>query len=136
VQISVGGIGGLGYQVVWRPKYWQLVFGSWVAGQYGELIGTKAAGRGWRMVALVIMPDQVHLLVKAHPFDSLSQVASQFQAFRLRFLRTEFAHRRSRLPTLWPRPCLAATAGAVPTQAVRGSTGTQNQRPWRKDRER
>ena len=82
------------------------------------------------------MPDHVHLFVNAHPSDSPSRVANQFKGLTSRRLRAEFPHLRSRLPALWSRPYFAATVGAVSAETVRRYTGTQNERPWRKERAR
>jgi putative transposase len=84
-------------------------------------------------MALEIMPDHVHLFVKAHPSRSPSRIANQFEGFTSRQLRAEFAHLRSRLPTLWSRSYFAATAGAVSAETVRRYIDTQNERPWRKE---
>jgi putative transposase len=107
-----------------------------VADRCEELIGAKAAGRGWRMMALQIMANRVYLLVKAHRSDSPSPAAGQFTRFTSLHLRAEFAHLGSRLPTWWARSYVAATAGAVPAQTACRYTGTQDERPWRKERAR
>jgi putative transposase len=121
VQVSAGG--------VFDP-----VLDGRVAARCEELIRAKAAERGWRIVALEIMPDHVHLFVKAHRSDCPFRVASQFKAFISRRLRAEFPHLRPRLPALWSRSYFAATAGAVCAETVRRYIGTQNERPWRKER--
>ena len=126
LQVSAGGVYGFGYRVYWA-KYWRPVAGGLVADRCDELIGAKAAGRGWRMMALQIMADRVYLLVKAHRSDSPSPAAGQFTRFRSLYLRAEFAHRGSRLPAWCVRSYVAATAGAVPAQ---------DERTWRKERAR
>jgi putative transposase len=136
VQVSAGGVYDLGYPVVWCPKYRRPVLGGQVAARCEELIRAKASEHGWPVVALEIMPDQVHLFVTAHRSGSPSRVASQFKAFTSRCLRAEFPHLRPRLPACWSRSYFAAAAGAVPAQTVRRYTGTRNVRPWRKERAR
>lgn len=87
------------------------------------------------MVAVEIMPGHVHLFVKAHRSGSPSRAASQVKGFTSRCLpRAGFPHLRYRLPTLWSRWYVAATAGAVPAETVRRYIGTQNDQPWRKER--
>ncbi|HYV80625.1 MAG TPA: transposase [Streptosporangiaceae bacterium] len=135
LQVSAGGVYGLGYWVYWA-KYWRPVAGGLVADRCEELIGAKAAGRSWRMMALQIMADRVYLLMKAHWSDSPSPAAGQFTRFRSLYLRAEFAYLRSRLPTWWARSYVAAPAGAVPAQTACRYTGKQNERPWRKERAR
>lgn len=97
------------------------------------LIRAKAAEHSWRIVALEIMPDHVHLFVKAHPSDSPSRIANQFKGSTSRILRQEFPHLRSRLPTLWSRSYFVATVGAVSAATVKRYIDTQCERPWRKE---
>ncbi len=101
-----------------------------------ELIRAKARGRSWQMVALEIMPDLVHLFVKAHLSDAPSWIASRFRGFTSRRLRAEFPHLRSRLPTRWSESYFAATVGTVPAETVRQYTGTPNECRQRKERAR
>lgn len=94
-----------------------------------ELIRAKADEHGWEIVALEVMPDQVHLFVKPHPKNSPSYVANQFKGFTSHHLRAEFAHLRSQLPTLWSRSYFVATVGAVSAETVRRYIETQYERP-------
>jgi putative transposase len=88
------------------------------------------------MVALEIMPDQVHLLVEAHRSASPSRIASLFKGITSRRLRAGFPHLRPGRPVLWSRSYCAAAVGAVPAQAVCGQISTRHGRPWRKERAR
>jgi putative transposase len=101
-----------------------------------ELIAAKCAEHGWAIVALEVMPDHVHLLVKARPKDSASYIANQLKGFTSRVLREEFPQLRSRLPTLWSRSLFVASVGAVSEAAVRRYIDTQYERPWRKESQR
>lgn len=136
VQVSPGGVHDLGYHVVWCPKYRRAVLTGSVADRCRELIAEKCAGHEWRIVALEVMPDHVHLFVKARPKDSPSFVANQLKGFTSRRLREEFPHLRSRLPTLWSRSYFVASVGAVSATTVQRYIDTQYERPWRKDRAR
>jgi putative transposase len=115
--------------VVWCAKYRRPVLGGRVKDRLEELIRTKADEHGWQIVALEVMPDHVHLFVKAHPKHSPSYVANQFKGFTSRHLRAEFEHLRSRLPTLWSRSYLVATVGAVSAETVQRYIETQYERP-------
>ena len=133
-QVSAGGVHDLEYQVVWCPKYRRPVLASSVGERCRELIGEKCAEHGWRIVALEVMPDHVHLFVRAYPKDSPSFVANQLKGFTSRRLREEFPHLRSRLPTLWSRSFFVASVGTVSAATVQRYIDTQYERPWRKDR--
>ena len=136
VQVSAGGLYDLGLHVVWCAKYRRPVLGGQVGIRLRELLGAKAAGHGWRIVACQIMPGHVHLFVKTTPTDSPALVASQFKGSTSRALRQEFPHLRSRLPALWSRSSFAASAGAVSAATVQRYIGTQYERPWRKENAR
>lgn len=111
--------------MVWCPKYRRKVLGGRVKTRLEELIRAKAAEHDWTIIALEVMPDHVHLFVKAHPKHSPSYVANQFKGFTSHVLREEFPHLRSKLPTLWSRSYFAATVGAVSAATVRRYIETQ-----------
>lgn len=130
--LGAGGPYDLGYHVVWCAKYRRPVLTGAVATRCDELIRSKCAEHAWSVVALQIMPDYVHLFVKAHPKHSPSFIANQLKGVTSRVLRQEFSSLRSRLPTLWSRSFLVATVGAVSAAAVQRYIDTQYERPWLK----
>ncbi len=126
------GVSDLGYHVVWCPKYRRRVLGGPVAARLRELIETKAAEKNWEIVALEVMPDHVHLFVKADSKSSPSHIANQFKGFTSRLLRSEFPHLRTRMPTLWSSSFFAATVGNVSAATVKRYIDTQWERPIRR----
>jgi putative transposase len=132
VSVGAGGAYDLGYHIVWCPKYRRAVLTGPVKTRCEELIRAKCAEHGWPIVALDLEPDHVRLFVKAHPKHSPSYVANQLKGVTSRVLREEFAHLRSRLPTLWSRSFFVATVGAVSAATVQRYIDTQYERPWRK----
>jgi putative transposase len=136
IRVSPGGVHSLGYPMFWCPKFPRPVLTDRVKHRCTELIRATASEHGWQIVSLEIMPDHMHLSVKAHSGDSLSYVANQFTGFTSRMLRQEFAHLRSRLPTLWSRSYFTATAGAVPAVTLQRYLGTQYERAWCAERPR
>jgi putative transposase len=133
VTIGAGGAYDLGYHVVWCPKYRRPVLAGPVKDRCEALIRAKAAEHEWRIIALEVMPDHVHLFVKAHPKHSPSYIANQIKGFTSHALRAEFPHLRTRLPTLWSKSYFAATVGAVSAATVQAYIDTQYERPWRKE---
>ena len=129
--VPPGGVQDIGLHVVWCPTYRGQVLTGTAGGRLRELIGAKAAGRGWRIVAGEIMPGHVHLFVKTTPKESPALAAGQFRGSASRALRREVPRPRSRLPALWSRSYVAARAGAVSAATVRRYPGTQDERPWR-----
>ncbi len=122
----------LGCHLVWCPKYRRPVLVGPVAERLRDLIGQKCDEHGWSVVALEVMPDQVHLFVRADPAASPSYVANQFKGLASRVLREEFPHLRRRLPTLWSRSYFVSSVGNVSAAAVQKYIETQWERPWRK----
>jgi putative transposase len=122
MQVSAGGVYGLKCHVVWGPKYRRPV----LAGRCRGLIRAKAAEIGWRIVALEMMPDHVHLLVEAHTSDCPSWVADQVKGLAWWWPRAEFPRLRSQLLVLWSWPYFAATVGAVYVETVHRYRGTQD----------
>ena len=126
VQVSSGGVNDLGYHVVLCPRYRRPVLAGPVKDRCEALLQEKAARRGWRIIALEVIPDHLHLFVKAHPRHSPSYIANQFRGVTCHARRAEFPRLRSRLPTLWPRSYFAAQR----------YIDTQYERPWRKGKTR
>jgi putative transposase len=135
VQVSASAVYGLGYHVVWCPKYRCPAFAGRVAARCGELIRAKASEHGWRIVALEIMPDHMHPFVKAHPSGSPSRVANQFKGFTSRCLRGRVPA-SAVPPANVVVPVLFRGHGAVSAETVRRYIDTQNERPRRKERAR
>ena len=132
MQVSAGGVYGLGGHVVWGPKYRRPA----LAGRGKGLIRAKADENCWRIVALKIMPDHVHLLVEAHTSDCPSWIADQVEGLTWRRLRAEFPRLRCQLPVLWSWPYFAAMVGAMSVETTRRYRCSQDGRSWGKERPR
>lgn len=78
-----------------------------------------AAEHEFLLHTVEVMPDHVHLFVEADPTRSVAEIVNRFKGPSSRFLRQEFPHLRSRIPTLWSRSYFASTVGAVTEAAVR-----------------
>lgn len=128
MRTSPGAAYDLGYHVVWCSKYRRRVLGGRVKIRLEELLPAKAAEHDWEVIALEVMPDHVHLFVKARPKDSPSYVANQFKGYTSHHLRVEFGHLRSRLPTLWSRSYFVASVGTVSAAMVQRYIETQYER--------
>jgi putative transposase len=117
--------------MVGGPNYRRPVLAGWVEGRGEQLIGATATGHGWQLVALEIMPDPVHMFVKAHRSDLPSRIANPFEGSTWS-LRAEFACLRSCLSAGWSRPCFAPI-GAVAAQTMPRYVGTRDEWLWRKE---
>jgi len=81
-------------------------------------IAAKAADLSCEIVALEVMPDHVHLLLKAPPTHAPQHIANQIKGYTSHELRAKFPLLKSRLPSLWSRSYYVGSAGAVSTATI------------------
>jgi len=108
----------LTYHFVWCPKYRRKILTGAIADRLSTLLHERAAALDLEMVALNVMPDHVHLVVKAPPTLAPQHIANQVKGYTARVLRDEFPHLRSRLPSLWSRSYYVGSAGHVSTETI------------------
>lgn len=99
------------YHLLWCPKYQREVLVDDVAVRLKELLDEKAKTIDLEIVSYEIMPDCVHLLVRARPEDSPHFLIQQLKSYTSRAMRIEFPSLKSRLPTLWTRNYYCCTVG-------------------------
>lgn len=109
----------VGYHLIWCPKYRRKVLTDQVATRLKDLLTTKAEEIKISIEQMEIMPDHIHLFVKADPTMSPHWVVQQLKGYTSRILRQEFPHLRSRLPTLWTRSYYVETVGHISEAVVR-----------------
>jgi putative transposase len=126
---TAGAVHSVGYHIVWCSKYRRSVLVDAVAERLRELLAAKAAEHGWSIEALEIMPDHVHVFVRAAPKYSASFIANQFKGYTSHVLRSEFAHLKSRMPTLWSKAYFVASVGRVLEETIRRYINEQTTRP-------
>ncbi|MET7968390.1 IS200/IS605 family transposase [Micromonospora sp. NPDC005305] len=107
------------FHVVWCPKYRRRVLGGRIEERLKQLIREVVEEKGAWLVALEVMPDQVHLLVEVDPRFGVHKLVKAVKARTSRVLREEFPSLRSRLPTLWTNSYFVATTGGAPLAAVK-----------------
>ena len=70
------------------------------------------------MLELSILPDHVHLFVRASPTASAADVVNQCKGVTARVLRQKYPVLK-RAPSMWTRSYFASTAGAVSAESIR-----------------
>ena len=108
----------VGFHIIWCPKYRRKVLTGHVENRLKELLYEKAEAIGVTIKSLEVMPDHVHLFVKASPADAPHWVVQQFKGYTSRILRQEFQSLRSRLPTLWTRSYYLETVGNISQETI------------------
>jgi putative transposase len=116
---TAGAVFSLKFHLVWCPKYRRPVLTPPVDGRLKALLAAIADEHGMTIRAAEVMPDHVHLFVEADPTLCVAEIVNRFKGRTGRLLREEFPALRSRLPTLWSRSYLAASAGAVSEATIR-----------------
>ena len=106
------------YHIVFCPKRRKPVLVGSVAKDVERLIRLKCEEQGWEVVALEIMPDYVHLFVRAWPTTSVAEVVKQVKGITSHELRGKYPH-LLKLPSLWTRSYFASTAGNVSQEAIK-----------------
>lgn len=113
-----GSVSTLTYHFVWCPKYRRKVLTGRVESSLRALIVAKAAELYCEIVALEVMPDHVHLFLKAPPTHAPQHIANQIKGFTSHELREKFPDLKSRLPSLWSRSYYVGSAGAVSSATI------------------
>ena len=109
----------IGYHLIWCPKYRRKVLVGDVEARLRELIMEKAEEIGVSVEELQIMPDHVHLFVKAPPTISPHRIVQQLKGYSSHEMRNQFKSLRTRLPTLWTRSYYVESCGHISEEAVR-----------------
>lgn len=115
---TAGSVFTLSYHFVWCPKYRRQVLVGAVAERLRQVVSDVAASLECEVVALEVMPDHVHLFVKALPVHAPQHIANQFKGVSSRILRQEFPELRRRLPSLWSRSYYVGSAGMVSSETI------------------
>ena len=116
---NAGAVFSLKYHLVWCPKYRRSVLTGEIEMRLKELLHEIAAGNGWTLHALEVMPDHVHAFVETRPEWAVTEVINKFKGVTSRVLREEFHSLVTRLPSLWSRSYFAASVGAVSEATIR-----------------
>ncbi len=89
-----------------------------IANRLQGIIFELATEQGWKLIALEVMPDPVHLFINAPTTESPSQIAKWIKGRASHFLRKEFPDLK-KLPSLWSPSYFVATTGKVSTEVVK-----------------
>lgn len=107
------------YHVVWTPKYRRSVLKDGVDVRLKELLEQIAKQIHVDIIEMEIMTDHVHLLIEVDPQFGIHKAVKRFKGATSRYLRLEFPHLKSRLPTLWTNSYFVSTVGGAPLEVVK-----------------
>ena len=111
-------VSSLNYHFVFVPKRRKAVLVDQIAMRLQEIIFELVKEHGWRLIALEVMPDHVHMFINSPPHESPSQIAKWVKGRASNILRKEYPQLK-KLPTLWSPSYFVATTGQVSTAVIR-----------------
>ena len=109
----------VGYHLIWCPKYRRKVLNSPIDTDLKKLLLQKAKEIGIEIVKMEVMPDHVHLFVKAYPSAAPHWIVQQFKGFTSRLLREKHEELRTKLPTLWTRSYYCESVGHISEATIK-----------------
>jgi len=107
----------LNYHFVFIPKRRKKVLVDAIAQRLQEIICEVCNENRWRIIAMEIMSDHVHLFLNVKPTDNPSQIMNRIKGRASHHLRREFPE-LLKLPTLWTPSYFVSTAGNISTKNV------------------
>jgi len=108
----------INYHFVWCPKRRKAVLAGDIAHRLQQIIFELCTENNWRLIALEIMPDHVHLFLNADPSFAPSVIIKRIKGRASHHLRKEYPELK-KLPTLWSPSYFVATAGNVSTETIK-----------------
>lgn len=118
-QTNKGSVYNVAYHIIWCPKYRRAILVDDVAERLKTLLYEQASKFGWIIESMEVMPDHVHLFIKANPIDPIARIVAQLKGYTSHVLRAEFVHLKSKLPTLWTRAYYVETIGHISEDTIK-----------------
>ncbi len=113
-----GSVSSINYHFIFVPKRRKAVLIKEVAQRFQQIVFELVDEHNWRLIALEIMPDHVHILINAPTDESSAQIARWIKGRAAKLLRDEFPELK-KLPCLWSPSYFVATTGQVSTDIVK-----------------
>lgn len=118
-QTNKGSVYNVAYHIIWCPKYRRPVLIDDVASRLKSLLHEQAAKYGWIIESMEVMPDHIHIFIKANPIDPVARIVAQLKGYTSHALRNEFRHLKTKLPTLWTRSYYVETIGHISESTIK-----------------
>jgi putative transposase len=109
----------LNYHFVFIPKRRKKVLTGAIAEKLQPVICEVCNENRWRIVAMEIMPDHVHLFLNVKPTDAPATIMQRIKGRASHHLRNGVFPVLLRLPCLWTPSYFVSTAGNISTLAVK-----------------
>jgi len=109
----------ISYHLIWCPKYRRKVLTDEIEIDLRRLLHLKAIKIDITIEKMEIMPDHVHLFIKADPTASPHWIVQQLKGYTSRVLRLKYPKLKSRLPTLWTRSYYCESIGHISEETIK-----------------
>lgn len=108
----------IGYHIIFCPKYRRKVLTGQIEIRLKEIIRQVAIENDWEIDTLEVMPDHIHVFLKATPMDSPANIVARMKARSSFELRKEFPYLKTKLPSLWTRSYYCESIGSISAAAI------------------
>ena len=108
----------LNYHFVFIPKRRKKFLVGAIAERLQQIICELVVENRWKIIAMEIMPDHVHLFLNVKPTDDPSSIMRKIKGRASHHLRKEFPE-LLKIPTLWTPSYFVSTAGNICTEPVK-----------------
>jgi putative transposase len=109
----------IGYHLIWCPKYRRKVLVSPIDLELKKLLITKSKEIDVVIEKMEVMPDHIHIFVKANPTSAPHWIVQQLKGYSSFMLRKKFSSLKSRLPSLWTRSYYCESVGHISEETVK-----------------
>ena len=107
------------YHIIWCTKYRRKVLNEIIRERLHHLICSKQTELDFKVRAIDIMEDHVHLIIENNPKVPITRTVGLIKGYTSKVLRDEFPKLKSRLPTLWTRSKFISSVGCVSLEVVK-----------------
>lgn len=111
-------VSSINYHFIFVPKRRKPVLVNDVATRLQSIIFDVVREHGWKLIALEIMSDHVHMFINAPTHESAAQIVRWVKGRSSKQLREEFPQ-LLKLPTLWSSSYFVATTGKVSSDIIK-----------------
>jgi putative transposase len=110
----------INYHIVWCTKFRKPISVGKVKEFVEEQLETIAQTKGYKILEARVMPDHIHLVIEADPFDSPTNIVKIFKGVTGLRMSRKFPDIESKLwrGVMWSPSHYVATAGHVSAETI------------------
>jgi putative transposase len=108
----------INYHIVWCPKRRSAVLVGSIAEDAKRILFELANKFSWKIEALEVMPDHIHVFISADPRYAPHQIVKALKGATSNYLRKTYPH-LLKLPALWSSSYFCSTVGHVSETVVK-----------------